>query len=298
MSQVEPYMQSNWDWRAAGNFIGGGSGTGLALVAGFAWVAGMPYWPIILLSLVLIGVGLFSVWLEIGKPWRAVNVFFHPETSWMTREAFVSLPLFAIAFLAGLVDFLGSFPGWMELSLVCVTAAIAYFYLFSQSRILMASKGIPAWRDEAIQPLIISTGVAEGCGLVSFFVYLDLINYFWIGVFIIASSLVRIAAWFNYMRRMKDGGAPNRAIRVLKQTEIGLLVLGGLVPLIATGLAMLFGSQFVWLLCLAGAASVLAGWFLKYMIVARASFNQGFALPKLPVRGLGKVKGESKPGWN
>ena len=33
MSQIEPRHQINWDWRAAGNFICGGSGSGLVILA-------------------------------------------------------------------------------------------------------------------------------------------------------------------------------------------------------------------------------------------------------------------------
>ena len=40
-----------------------------------------------------IGAGLTCVWLEIGRPLRAINVFFHPQTSWMTREGIVAVPI-------------------------------------------------------------------------------------------------------------------------------------------------------------------------------------------------------------
>jgi hypothetical protein len=30
--RVTPWHQTNWDWRAAGNFIGGGTGTGTAVL--------------------------------------------------------------------------------------------------------------------------------------------------------------------------------------------------------------------------------------------------------------------------
>ena len=36
----------------------------------------------------------------------------------------------------------------------------------------------------------------------------------------------------------------------------------------------------------AGASAAVAGATLKYTLVTRASFNQGFALSKLPVRGV------------
>jgi phenylacetyl-CoA:acceptor oxidoreductase subunit 2 len=298
MSQIEPYLQPNWDWRAAGNFIGGGSGTGLAIIAAFAWLADMPYWPIIALSMVLVGIGLFCVWLEIGRPWRALHVFFHPETSWMTREAFVSLPFFAIAILAGGVDYIGRFPSWIEGSLVCLTGVIALVYLFCQAHILFASKGIPAWRDEGILPLIITTGIAEGAALVSFYVYLSNINYYWIGIFIIVSSLIRGVSWLHYYSRLKEKRAPKKAIQVLRICDLSVLVLGGLVPIVAAGAVLYLGNPYIWPLSIAGGASLLAGWHLKYIIIAKAAFNQGFALPKLPVRGAGKVSGSAKPGWD
>ena len=39
-----------------------------------------------MLALALVAAGLGAVWLEIGRPLRAIHVFFNPCTSWMTRE--------------------------------------------------------------------------------------------------------------------------------------------------------------------------------------------------------------------
>ena len=39
------------------------------------------------------------------------------------------------------------------------------------------------------------------------------------------------------------------------------------------------------LAALAGLAALGAGWLVKFTLVTRASFNQGFSLPVLPVRG-------------
>lgn len=36
---------------------------------------------------------------------------------------------------------------------------------------------------------------------------------------------------------------------------------------------------------LAAIATILAGWWFKFVLVTRAALNQGFALPQLPVRG-------------
>ena len=99
MTTVTARRQTYWDIRAAGNFIGGGSGSGLIAVSALAALTGeleaarLP----MLAGVVLVGLGLSLVWLEIGKPWRALNVFFHPQTSWMTRESLVAGPLLAAA---------------------------------------------------------------------------------------------------------------------------------------------------------------------------------------------------------
>ena len=47
----------------------------------------------------------------------------------------------------------------------------------------------------------------------------------------------------------------------------------------------------------AGLLAVLTGWALKFTIVVRAAFNQGFALPRLPDRGSGPSGLAVKPGW-
>ncbi len=55
------------------------------------------------LAMAFVGAGLFCVWLEIGRPWRFLNVFRHPARSWMTREAIIAIVLFILVmvFLLG-----------------------------------------------------------------------------------------------------------------------------------------------------------------------------------------------------
>jgi len=77
-----------------------GAGGGLLLftaIAGYGWDTTR---AAILLGLILIASGLTCVWFEIGRPWRALNVYRHFATSWMTREAVVALGLFATGGLA------------------------------------------------------------------------------------------------------------------------------------------------------------------------------------------------------
>jgi len=80
----------------------GGTGCGLILMTAAASYPASPPLALALQALAFIGLGLFLVWLEIGRPWRALHVFFHPQTSWMTREGSVGTVLFPVA-LAGLI---------------------------------------------------------------------------------------------------------------------------------------------------------------------------------------------------
>ena len=109
-------MQPHWDWRAAGNFIFGGAGSGLAIFGALCAPPALVV-PLVLAGMGLVGLGLFCVWLEIGRPLRAVNVFVHLRTSWMSREALAAIALFLLG--AGLVLGLRS-PAWA----IALTAAV------------------------------------------------------------------------------------------------------------------------------------------------------------------------------
>ena len=56
--------QTNWDARAALNFMGGGAGSGLLITT--VLIGSPPEWPIVV-SLALVGAGLAAVWHELGK---------------------------------------------------------------------------------------------------------------------------------------------------------------------------------------------------------------------------------------
>src|SRR4051812_7000373 len=89
-----PWQQAHWDCRAAGNFICGGAGSGLLVFSVLSGVRGLTGQLLMLAGLALVGLGLFSVWLEIGRPLRAANVFFNLRLSWMSREALASVFVF------------------------------------------------------------------------------------------------------------------------------------------------------------------------------------------------------------
>jgi phenylacetyl-CoA:acceptor oxidoreductase subunit 2 len=263
----KPWQQLHWDERAAANFI---------LVAWAVSSTVTPLWQAyVLAGMVSIGLGLGAVWLEIGRKLRAIHVFFHPQTSWMTREAMVAVVLFGLG-LAALVS------GLRALGLAAALVALGFVYC--QGRILHASKGIPAWREPTITGFIVTTGLAEGAGA---FLAASAIasGTHWAGLAFFALAVVaRALAWSRYRARLEHGAA-RRAFDVLNPAGRMLIQLGTIVPLVIAlaGLAVPEFSRTAGVF--AGLVALGAGWYLKFVLVTRAAFNQGFALPKLPVRG-------------
>jgi phenylacetyl-CoA:acceptor oxidoreductase subunit 2 len=282
-----PWQQAHWDWRAAANFVFGGAGVGLIVAITIAWQDSPATRALMLAGAALVGLGLTGVWLEIGRPLRALHVYINLRTSWMSREALASLPLLACALLAVLT---GAYAWALG------AALSALVFLYCQGRILQASRGIPAWREPWVTPLILTTGLAEGMGL-----YLPV--SLWIAgvapaaltlVSALLSALVlaRVLIWRGYRSRLARH-CDRRALAPLDAAggtlwwggtvlPLAALLFGQFVPAVAAPLAADLAAA---LAALAGVAALGAGWRLKYTLVTRAAFNQGFSLPVVPVRG-------------
>ncbi len=280
----EPRQQTVWDWRAAGNFIGGGAGSGLIAVAALAQAFGGTARAPFACGIALVAFGLFCVWLEIGRPLRALHVFFHPKRSWMSREAFVALLLLPAGLAAALdVPGLGALAG-----------LLALFYMYCQGRILKASRGIPAWREPRLVPLIVTTALAEGAGLFLLSAPLHRSTDSWLLIFTGLLLIARWSLWRRYRQSIARGVAPP-ALAALDAAALKLQWLGTLAPLlllaVALALALLAGARTdapaaLAAAALAGLAVLLTGAAFKYTLITRAAFNQGFALTRLPVRGV------------
>lgn len=249
------WLQKHWDARAALNFMLGGAGAGLMIAAALAQPAGRA--PVIL-ALAMVAAGLAAVWLEIGRKLRAINVFFNPFTSWMTRESFVAVLYFA----------LGGAALWRPEPFLLLAAAAALAFVFCQGRILRASTGIPAWRAPQVTLLIVSTGLAEGAGLALLFSAAPLLVA-WFGLAVI----LRAFAWSRYASAVRSPALV---------TPAKLLVQIGTVGVLLIALAAFWMPD---LAPLAGLVALGTGQYLKFALVTRASFNQGFSLPRTPVRG-------------
>jgi len=286
---VSPRQQRNWDWRAAANFIAGGAGGGLLLLTAMAGLGPDATRTAILLGLVLIAGGLTCVWFEIGRPWRALNVYRHFATSWMTREAVVALVLFAAGGLALLT---------VRPVFVTLAGLLGLTFLYSQARILAANKGIPTWRHPRSISLMMATGLAEGAGFLACVLAIaSPVVGFPVLAGLIALIAIRALAWKMYLGGLITDGAPDGALKVLRGIDLKFAVFGHILPVLAI-VAVLAGIPGrANLVLTAGIMVVAAGWLLKSTLVRRAAFTQGLALRHLPVRGRGPAGAAAKPGW-
>jgi phenylacetyl-CoA:acceptor oxidoreductase subunit 2 len=272
----DPWPQQSWDARAAANFVGGGAGCGLLLFATLAGAEGTLRLLLIATALLLVAGGLLCVWAEIGRPWRALNVLLHPQRSWMSREAALASLLLASAAAAL----------WWPL-LQPLAALLAAGFLYCQARILQAARGIPAWREPLTVPLLAATGLASGAGLywlaAPWFGQAGSGAWLAFGLLLLLRFVIG-ARW----RRQVSGKLHSAALPAVAHASRGLDG-GSLLPLalVLVVLAAPLPPLLALLLqVLAGALAAAGGALFKYLLVTRAGFNQGFALPHLPVRGV------------
>ena len=214
-----------------------------------------------------------------------LECFLHPQTSWMSREALLALPIFALGALAVLLDqpFV-SLPFQTHFLVAVLASAVAVFglvFLYCQARILRASLGVPAWREPALQPLIVITGLTEGLGLLLFLSVVAGPPPVWAMPAAIVALVARAGAWEYYRQRLKTC-AP--AVAALDRIYIPVHVLGHALPALLLASA-LFVPSMASLAPVAGLALASAGAWLKFDVVTRAAFTQGFSIAFVPVRG-------------
>lgn len=92
-------------------------------------------------------------------------------------------------------------------------------------------------------------------------------------------------------------GVPARSFAVLTAFRLWFFAFGLGLPLLLIMLGFAIPSNAPVLFAVAGASIAAAGGALKFILVTRAGFNQGFALAHTPVRGAGLAGPAVKPGW-
>jgi phenylacetyl-CoA:acceptor oxidoreductase 26-kDa subunit len=272
-----PWQQAHWDWRAAANFMGGGAGAGLLVFTMISGMQGLVAAVLVAAGLGLVGLGLLCVWLEIGRPWRAINVFINWRRSWMSRESLVAVVVFAsgVGLLAGVA------------ASAAPLALGALVFVYCQARIVQAAKGIPTWREPLTVPLLLATALAEGAGLFWLATAWQLHAAAPLTISFGVLVLLRWLLWRAWRRRIAN--ASPQALAAIDRAGAGLQWLGGAVPLVCIALAasgVVAGAWAAALLALAGVAVAATGALFKFTLVTRGAFNQGFVLARLPVRGV------------
>ncbi len=280
--------QRFWGTRAACNFIGGGTGTGLLVFAAVGATVGIPYFVPGLVGLAFVGLGLMMVWFEIGKPWRAINVFLRPQTSWMSRESLAAVLLFLI----GAVALASAWPGvrlpWAMSSPVApalLTALAGLAFLSCQLGMVYAVRGIPAWRERMVMPLLGLSGLAEGLGV--YLIFMVLLGRLLPSMLIIALGLIiaRALAWQFYLKALDRSHMPQLTVVAFERIRKVFLLVGHVLPAVLIAVALLRPEQAGPLVVLAGAGVMVAGWMFKLVLITRAACTRGISLPAIPVRG-------------
>ncbi len=290
MSSTLQTLQTFWDWRAAGNFIGGGTGSGLFIAVAIAVQFDQRPLLFAIVGLGLIVVGLSLVWTELGRPWRFLNVFAHAAKSWMTREAFAAIPLM----------FVGLAAMWFANEVLLVLGAIlALIFLYCQARMLHGGKGIPAWRAPISIPLLIITGLAEGLGaffLISVAVLAipDSVTFVsapgpvaikaltWLLLLMI---VLRLVVWQAYRESLSQDDGPAMTVKILDGFSPWFVIVGHAIPAILCLATLWLPAGGNIALFIAGGCVMIAGWRAKLIIVTKAAYKQGYAIKHRPIVG-------------
>lgn len=228
-------------------------------------------------------IGLTTVWFEIGRPLRALNVYINLRQSWMTREAYVAGAAFA----------LGAAAWWTTLAWLAVaTGALAAVFVYCQARMLRRCVGIPAWREPALVAFMLATSLVEGVALALLVVAATPASVAWV-LALVAAIALRYAAWHRYRARV-ERNLVARARRAIGSAHTVIWVAGTVIPVLLAGAVAWPVVQTIPLVA-AALLALVAGGFTKWIVLTRADHNQGFSLPQLPVRGVRmKAQGEGR----
>ncbi len=276
--------QTFWDWRAAMNWCFGGLSSGFAVMTCLAWLIGlMPTAAaadLFVGAAALMAVGLFFVWLKIGRKFRAWRAIFRPQTSWMTRELFAATVFYPAVAASWL---------WQSPVALAVAGLAALAFLVCQAKILHMAKGIPAWRVPLIPPMIGAAGLLEGAGLLAVAAAVPGLGLSlgpalpWAIVVLAAFGAIH---WHVYRITAKEKGVVPLARGAIQELTWPLHVGGQLSPAVLAAVT-LAGLDAPLVLGAAGAAAIVGGFYWKSGIIVRAGFQQGFVLERYPQRGSG-----------
>ena len=278
--------QTFWDIRAAMNFIMGGFGAGLIVMTYVLHLttnlAESVMLNIYLVAAVIIAVGLFFVWLKIGRKLRAMYVILKPQTSWMSREVYAA----GVLYILGLIDYYN--PSMAFHTLVAVAA---FIFLYCQARILHSAKGIPTWRAPQIPRMLVATGLYEGVGLVAIILTFEpesMGSIHPLAVVALVLAAINALIWRSYLMGAKQIGIGPLARAILLGVSTKVHLTAHFLPAAVFITFLTLPNRPAWLMAVAGLLVIIGGAYWKIVLITKACHQQGYALAKFPRRGSGR----------
>ena len=237
---------------------------------------------IFLVSGIIIAIGLFFVWLKIGRKLRAFYVVLKPQNSWMSREVYAV----GVLYLAGFIDYLSP-----SNSIHLIIAVAALTFLYCQARILHSAKGIPTWRAPKIPWILVASGFYEGFGLLAIysFIYpqsIPLPSILPVGGLVLAA--INALLWRNYVMSLGDEGVGQKSQNLLLASTLKIQFISYLLPSMLAMIYLVWGNEGSWTLAVAGILVVVGSINWKILLITKACHQQGYAITKFPQRGSGR----------
>jgi phenylacetyl-CoA:acceptor oxidoreductase subunit 1 len=278
--------QTFWDMRAAMNFIMGGLGSGTVVMA-YMLSLFITFEDRVLINInisaaLIMAIGLFFVWLKIGRKLRAAFAILRPQTSWMSREIYAVGLLFASV----AADYFQPSPYYHGMAALGAAA-----FLYCQGRILHSGKGIPSWRVPEMPLMLIATGLLEGTALLAMIFSnwsAQLPDESLIPPLAIILILINAYLWRRYIGKAKSAGIGPLDRRIFANASPKIHLIGHILPLILFSALLFIADAPVWIAQVAGFLAIMGGISWKAILITRACHMQGFALGKMPQRGSGK----------
>ena len=199
----------------------------------------------------------------------------------MSREALVSLLLFPLG--------LGLALGVRAWAAPVVFVALGFVYC--QARMVQAGKGIPAWREPLTVPLHGDHRPAEGAGLFWLGSVGQPVGGAMLGVLFGALLLVRWLAVARLARAASPASPRPPALAAIDRAGPPPAMAGQRRAAGADGDRLHRRGRRPGRRCCWPPPALLAaatGVQFKFTLITRASYNQGFALARLPVRGVAR----------
>ena len=225
------------------------------------------------LGLALVALGLFAVWLELGRPLRAGNVLLHLKGSWMSREALAALLLFPLSavVLIGVRWAIAPAASLPRPSSTTGSASSSGRWRSRQARALDASPADVVETRRGPRPVLAGGRVDPAIAALA--------------VVLAILLIVRWLLWRVWRERLQRTDAAARATRAgAVGTPPPVAGDAGAHPGACCGelRAAVAGAV---LLALAGALAAFTGARLKFDLITRAGFRD-IVLPRMPVRGV------------